>query len=385
MYPLTPQEEAAFYANVLAVASAEGKIDSNSQVLLEDLQKRLKLKKSVVRLAEKTVFASDWKPLPVGTFAHQVDNIETMVAVAMADEDLTDREQRMIATFANAIGINQLQMDAIVSGVKERRLGIPADGSGKLETLVKFDIPNTGVALEFAESTSDRFPDILAAWEAAPMRQKCVKDGKTWYLAAWPNGTLEDLIPLALLLAPLTHKQVRIAGKVSSWWRTLGFARCAEKREKAFNPEAYCFGLDGEWQDPNPWGCREMGLSWSHWERWGQFGRWKQQGERWLWHFDKKQLGHEINEGYRLVANCPHRIKGLPEAVLDILPEMVDPITDPDWTYQAVSPETPGSLNVTDGTSNTCIFGVAPKHGEVYRTILDKAFAKLNAGQAGKK
>ena len=378
MYPLAPKEEAAYYANVLAVASADGKIAPTARDLLEDLQKRLKLKKNTVRLAEKTVLDADWAPAPLGTFAHQVDNLETMVAVALSDGELTESEIRIIAAFANAIGLSQLQMDVIVAGVKERLETCDPSPSSDFQTLVKFDPPNTGVAIEFAETTSNRFPDILAAWNAAPVRQKIVKDNKAWYLAAWPHGTLDDLIPLALLLSPLTHKQVRIAGQVRSWWRTLGFARCAEKREKAYNPSAYCFGLDGDWPAPNPWGCREIWVAWSQWERWGRCGRWEQHGDRWLWHFDKPRMAHEINEGHRLVANCPWRTKALPETVLDLLPEWVDPFTDPDWTYQTVPPDTPGSLDVTDGTTRTSALGIAPKHGEVYRRLLENAFARLN-------
>lgn len=379
MYPMTEKEKATFYANVLAVASADGELDEISQIKLGNLKKQLKLTKKTVMLAEKTVFEAGWLPKPVGTFSHQVDNLETMVAVAMADDELTEKEVQLIATFANAIGLNQLQMDAIVSDVKERREEMPQHEVKPLETLRCYDIPKTGVALEFADSTSMRFQDILSKWNEAPVHQKCVRQNTTWYLAAWPNGTLEDLYPLALLLAPLRNKNVIIAGQNRSWWRTLGFARCAAKREKAFDPNEYCFGIDGDGRDPNPWGCREIVLAWSHASSWGQYGRWEERNGRWLWHFDKVEFQHAINESYRLVANCPHRIKGLPEAVLEVFPEWVDPFSDPDWTYQKAQEGKPGSVKVMIEGENIWVFGVSPQNPDLFQKLLDKAFERLNS------
>lgn len=405
MFILTDSELETYYANVLSVAHADRLLEASETAILAEIAKGLRIKKSQITAAEKTV-AAQYQPRPVGTWVNQVDNLEAMVRVALADKSLSPEETTIVATFANAIGITQEQMDKLVDDVKLRisdapsicpschaanqlgakfcaQCGTPI--SSAPATPLDFTPPPTGIAIEFAESTAASFPAALEIANTAPIHQTCLRNRKTWYLAAWPDGTVKDTIPIANILNSLQNKGVLICGQKLAWEDVFGFLWCAQRRQEAYRPADYCMGLDGDVSAPNPWGCIMARMDWSEWADWFAYGQWEPEGKKYIWRFDKTHILHNVQTALHKFAYCPFLSPGLPEAFLSVLPDTVDPFHDSDWTYREVSPQTPGAMHLTihkneDGWSYTdeaYVLGVSPKTPNLLATFLKRARKKL--------
>lgn len=385
MFPLSEPDLVKYYANIYAVAHADGTLSGGEAALLENLRKELKIKKTMAIAAEKSVEDGTFVLSPVGTWANQVDNLERMLCIALADGDLDEAETRLVATFANAIGLTQEQMDALVSGVKHAQQPIPAGPDVALELTP----PAQGMALEFAESSVETFPGILAMAKQAPVFQSCIRGRKQWFMAAWSGEKAENAFPLVAALHEYPQRNVWIDGQQQKWTSVFGFVTCAKRRGTAYRPERHCFGLEDPNGKPNPWGCMKFHMDWAGFTGdadWLSFGQWEQQGRKILWRFDKARIYHRLCSVRENVALCPYLIQNLPEAVLQALPDTVPVINNPDWTYREVPPETPGAWHVTirkreDGDyfydEKTCILGVYPTTPNVMFDILARLGVKV--------
>ena len=381
MYPLTDAELEKYYANIFAVAAADGQRTAGEDTILETVRKALKIKKSILVSAENAVQNGSHQLTPVGTFANQVDNLEQMVAVALADGELNGTEATLVATFARAIGLTQEQMDSIVAGVKQK-LTPPSLVVGTPAAL-QFTPPATGIGIEFPEKTSPDFANTLNIASRAPVFQECIQARKKWYLAAWPDGFADETLALAQNLGWVPGRCVWVDGQKRTWTEVFRFLECAKERCSAYSPDKYCFGLDGDGRELNPWGCRKFNMYWTRWGSdpdWLTYGQWEGTGCNIRWRFDKPRILHQLRQARAQIGPCPFLSADLPEAFLASLPETVSPFSDPDWTYRVAEDTTPGAWHVTikeneDGYSFTrdiCILGVAPKSPNLLLSILNR-------------
>jgi predicted RNA-binding Zn-ribbon protein involved in translation (DUF1610 family) len=111
-------------------------------------------------------------------------------------------------------------------------------------TASEFQIPDTGYAIEFCESSSAGFPTALKFAQAAPSFASCLRNKKTWYLSAWPQSDFENAVRLAELLTGIRNRKCYLDGKEMQRDELFGFVWCAEQRNKAYRPIEYCFGRD---------------------------------------------------------------------------------------------------------------------------------------------
>jgi uncharacterized tellurite resistance protein B-like protein len=168
-------EPIPFLANIALVAHADGTLSANELGQLEAIRKEYGIKKDDFSAALTLVESGNHKLTPVGSFADQVKNLELILRVALADSDLDAKEVEMITGFCTAIGIHQEQLERlrteVLASLKQVEKLCPSCGaensaesrfcakcgtnlaaSGQ-DIQVKFEIPQSGIAIEFADRT----------------------------------------------------------------------------------------------------------------------------------------------------------------------------------------------------------------------------------------
>ncbi len=362
-------EPIPFLANIGLVAHADRTLSANELGQLESIRKEYGIKKADFSSAIKLVDSGNYRLTPVGSFADQVKNLELMLRVALADSDLDSSEVEMITVFCKAIGIHQEQLDRmredVIASVKQvgklcpscgtensgesrfcSKCGANLSASGQ-DVQVKFEIPLSGIAIEFAESTAASFPKALELANASPGFQQCQKGKRTWYLAVFPSGKLTDAMPLAEALSGIRNRNLYMDGEEKQWDEVFGFIWCASRQATAYRPVEYCFGKDEN--RLNPWGCKQARMDWTEWADWFCYGRWEKAGiigKKVQWRFDKERIRHELATNLYRVRYCPHLITKLSEFALRHLPDTVLPETDANWEFHRNYEEVPGAMKV---------------------------------------
>lgn len=401
-------EPIPFLANIVLVVHANGKLSASELGQLESIRTELKFKKSDFNAAIRLVEQGNHKLTPVGTFADRVRNLELILRVAYADDDLDDAEASLVNDFCKTVGIYQDQLEKlraeVLASLKKQGKICPSCGAsadagarfcpkcGSSLTIrdeavqVEMTLPSSGLAIEFAESTAASFPKALEIAKATGGFQSCQKNKKTWYLAVYPSGELKEAMPLVESLSGIRNRRLYIDGQEKPWDEVLGFAWCAAQRATAYRPVEYCFGKDEN--RVNPWGCKQARMDWTEWGNWFCYGRWEEASGfdgRVQWRFDKERIRHELATNLFRYRFCPHLRTDLSEAVLRHLPDTVIPDSDPGWGYHQQYEQLPGSIKVVEKESSSGFTytnefwadGVRPKGVRVLADVLSKAFQEL--------
>lgn len=401
-----------FLANIALVAHADGRLSASELGQLEAIRTELKFKKSDYTAAVRLVEQGGHKMTPVGSFAEQVLNLEMILRVAYADDDLDHAEAALVEEFCKAVGIYQDQLERlcreVMASLKQREkvcpsCGVSAEADARFCTKcgmslaseeaaiqVELNIPTSGIAIEFAESSAGSFPSALEIAKGTPGFQRCQKSRKNWFLAVFPSGSLADAMSLAQALSGIRNRRVYFDGVEKQWDEVFGFAWCASQRATAYRPIEYCFGKDEN--RINPWGCKQARMDWTEWAVWFSYGRWEKSGfmgGKVQWRFDKERIKHELATNLFKYRFCPHLRGELAEAVIRYLPDTVLPGSDPNWQYSRQYEEVPGAIKVvekdrSDGFEYTNEYwsdGLRPKGVRILADILSKALADIGGGQ----
>jgi hypothetical protein len=401
-------EPIPFLANIVIVSHANGKLSASELGQLESIRAEFKFKKGDFNAAVRLVQQGNHEMTPVGSFADQVRNLELILRVAYADDDLNDAEASLVNDFCKAIGVYQDQLEKlrgeVLASLKQHgkvcpSCGACADAEARFcprcgvsltvadeSVQVEMTVPNSGLAFEFAESTAASFSKALELAKATEGFQSCQKHKKVWYLAVYPSGDLKEALPLVVSLSGIRNRRVHIDGQEKPWDEVFGFAWCAKQRAGAYRPLEYCFGRDEN--RLNPWGCKQARMDWTEWANWFCYGRWEKAGilkGKLLWRFDKAKIRHELTTNLFRYRFCPYLRAELSDAVLRYLPETVVPDSDSAWGYHRQYEQVPGSIKVIEKESSgdfpfTNEFwadGVRPKGLQVLTDILSKAFQDL--------
>ncbi len=394
-----------FLANIALVARAVGTLSAGELGQLEAIRKEYGFKKGDFSTAIRLAESGNHTLMPVGTFADQVKNLELILRVAYADGNLDASEVQLITDFCHRIGLLQEQFDRLAEEVVESlkqigklcpacaaensansrfcsKCGASLDIQGQ-GIHISFDVPQKGIALEFAESSAASFPKALELAKATTGYQTCQKNKKTWHLATFPSGALADALPLAGALSGIRNRVLYVDGTEQQWDEVFGFAWCASQRASAYRPVEYCFGKDEN--RLNPWGCKQARMDWTEWADWFCYGKWEKSGligSKVQWRFDKDRIRHELATNLHRCRHCPHLNANLPEAALRHLPDVVVPGTDKNWDYHQAYEEVPGAIKVvqkerSDGFTFSNDFwadGVRPKGLSALAEVLAEAF-----------
>jgi len=414
---LTNDQKVYYLSNVIFLARADGKLSPKESDTILKVQKKLGARKSDLNKAHKQAENADFKIVPIGHFVDKVQNLEDLIYISLVDGTLDDTEKPLVIEFAKKINISNEQLNLVVSDVKNLlssesgstscpRCGekiknsakfCPECGTSISEAIeeksipVSYDIPNKGIAIEFAESTASGFAHAVRDQKSAPINTTCLKGKKIWYLAAWPVEDISKTSKLIENLKGMRNRKVYIDGEESRWDEVFGFAWCFEERNSAYRPIEYCFGL--EEKRLNLWGCKQARMDWTEWADWLGYGSFKNKGiirDQTSFVFDKKRIRHELETNLFRCRFCPQLRFDLIEAVLEELPDEVTPSEKGPWVYKRDYTESPGAIKikvkiVNDEYSYTEEYyssGVAPNSVDLGLNLLKKAFEKCGFKEA---
>lgn len=408
---LTEQEQISYLANIILLAHADASLSPRESAAIEEIRARIGARKPTLSQAMKAVQSGAYSPTRVGKFHDQVSNLADMLYVCFVDGDLDEREAAAVREFCSLTSITREQFDMMMEeaiGQAESaalslkcpscsqelekagkfcpNCGAPLAQDAAEPVALDFQIPATGYAAEFCESSAGGFPAALEVAKTAPHFTTCIRGKKTWYLAAWPDDGFSDMVKLARSLSGIRNRKVYHNGAELPWDVLFGFLWCARNRESAYRPVEYCFGKDEN--RLNPWGCKQLRMDWTEWAQWFSYGQFKRGGffggggHRWV--FDKARIRHELMANLHNVRYCPYLREKLVDAVLRALPDEVEVSSKGAWRYSRGFEEAPGSIKIVEVEraggfeykSEYFADGVRPKGIEVLEEVLRKAFVE---------
>lgn len=233
---LSDEQKVNYLTNVIGLARADGKITPQETEAIELVQKAIGARKTELNKAYKLAEANDFSPAPVGLWSDQIKNLEHIIYVSLIDGEIDGNEKQYVLNFARQVKINQDQLNIIINDAKKSISSAsqeiscpkcnakinssskfcPECGQSVIETspaqsvAVSYEIPEAGVAIEFAESTAAGFALAVKSMRSAPISKECVRGKKQWYLAAWPKEKVADALELVEHLKGMRNRKVYI-------------------------------------------------------------------------------------------------------------------------------------------------------------------------------
>lgn len=407
-------EHVTYLANILDIARADGTLSPRETSAIEEVRTSIGANKSAVGAATRAVETGSYVPAHVRAFPMRVSNIGDMLFVSLVDGDLAGKELTVVRQFARSAPLSEEQFDILMreavarAEAGSRQLVCPncsatAGGTAKFcpscgkhlmgperdAVAVTLQVPSSGYAIEFSESSAAGFEGALRLARLAPAFSSCVRNKKTWYLAAWPTERFADVARLAESLAGMRNRCCYQDGAEVAWDEVFHFLWCARNRHSAYKPVLYCFGRDEN--RVNPWGCKNAQLEWTEWANWFSYGEWRRSGllkTSYIWRFDKERIRHDVLTNLHKFRHCPHLRNRLVEAVLSALPDEVEVSEKGPWKYSRGDEQTPGSVNVVEVERSADFSfkteywadGVRPRGLGILEEVLKRAFAEAGVG-----
>jgi len=398
-----------YLANVMLVAYADAALSAREEAALERIRQDVQAKKAEFTRARKLVDSNSHTLTKVGPLSAQVQNLEDMLLVGLAGGALESAEAALCEQFRVLIGLTEEQFTLVRQQVEHRLRGsestvaCPQCGqnapsaarlcpncggpiSGEQKVQLSFSIPDTGYAIEFADSTAANFSAALELAKKAFAYQNCLRGTKTWHLAVFGGDQFEQVLDLARLLGGIKNKKLYINGQEDAWDNVFGFVWCQSQRDASYKPTEFCFGLED--RGFNIWGCKQLDMNWTEWAEWFSFGEWRKGSSRnsFIWVFDKQRILHELNTKLTRIRYCPHLRTALIQAILELLPNEVNiSPSSSEWEFKHSYEQVPGSVKIVekedsgDGISWSNEYfasGVKPKGLQFARRILREAFQR---------
>jgi rRNA maturation endonuclease Nob1 len=402
-----------YISNIIYVARIDGKISASETKAIDEIQKRLGVKKSDLNKATQKAESPDFKINLVGHFSDKIKNLEDIIYVALIDGELDEKEKLLFIEATSDLKINSEQIDIIIDDVKnyldsQSYCKICANCNSNIDTNAKFcpecgspvsdetiepsvnvnyEIPRIGITIEFAESTAAGFSDAVSEQRNAPINNVCVKGKKSWYLANWLEKDFNKPLKLIDSLKGMRNRKVYVDGEEQKWDDIWGFTWCAEQRNSAYKPIEYCFGLDEN--RFNIWGCKQSRMDWNEWSNWFTYGNFEKVGllkNQIVFKFNKEKIKHELSTNLFKCKYCPHIKFDFIEKVLEKFPNEVVINDKSDWKYKRDYNEMPGSIKVISKTTdNGYTFtdefysaGVTPKSISIGMEIIKSVIKESN-------
>lgn len=400
-------EQINYLGNLIFLANLDGSISPKEMGALEEIRSAIGAKKSTLQTAMKFARSGTYSLTVLETFVANVSNVADLIYVFVIEGACPELDKQLISDFAEQIGLTSEQLTLLAADVIKKIEGIKStlvchscsaavNGDSKycpkcgtpldLATSTSdYRIPETGIVIEFCESTAAGFNAALDIAQRAPVFLTGLQNKKTWYLAAWADDALADATELARRLGGIRNRRCYRNGIEIQWNELFGFLYCVDGRDKAYRPIEYCFGKDEN--RLNPWGCKQARMDWTDWAQWFSYGHFEKGSflDRggYFWVFDKHRIRHEVMTNLHKVRFCPHLRMQLINSVLDALPEKVLVARDKAWGYAHATDDAPGAIKVVEieksyGTEFKHEYyadGIRPVGLAALESILHKAFA----------
>ena len=108
-----------YLANLLTIVYADSHLCPSEQKEMDKVAKRLNATKQDLDIAYHLISGGEYACKVVGSYAQQVQNLEDMMRVCLADGELHEHEQQWITHFSGMIGIDQNCMDKIFGSLDQ--------------------------------------------------------------------------------------------------------------------------------------------------------------------------------------------------------------------------------------------------------------------------
>lgn len=186
------------------------------------------------------------------------------------------------------------------------------------------------ISIEFGHSTSSRYEDAVELASRVPSYERSGEGTDVSHRVTLETSDVALATSLWDLVSNWTSSRMEIDGEgASKRDLTYGALGCYQSRQDAYSPTEYCYG-EGEYNQ-NIWGCHKLGLPLAGWrDSWFTWGGFDDEGR---WHWDRERISHELEKGLHEYRHCPVLNRDAVLAVLESLPDGIDPTTNPRWNY----------------------------------------------------
>lgn len=224
-------------------------------------------------------------------------------------------------------------------------------------------LSSSGVAtvqITFGNSTSAGYSKAVSICENIPSYE-CSGEGKQiHHKITLPLTEVELIANVFELVGSWKSSQMLINGQAATKKDLTYYGvGCYRNRQKAFKPEAFCYGE--RQYDANIWGCKKLGMPIYEWGGgWLDYGQFDANG---VWFFDKVRIRHELEVAIKEHELCPALNRARVLETLDKLPDSIDPKNDRNWKYRT-------SYEEVKGTYKEVAVGIQPILKKVNRYII---------------
>lgn len=186
------------------------------------------------------------------------------------------------------------------------------------------------VEITFGYSSSANYSKAVSICSKIPTYSLTGEDRQTIHKISLPITEVELIINLFDLVGSWKSSQMLLDGhSATKKHLTYYGVGCFRNRQKAFNPEQFCFGE--KVHELNIWGCKRLELPIYEWGGgWLEYGQFDQSG---VWHFDKDRIKHELDLKLKENELCPVLNGLMVHETLNKLPATINPKTDKNWEY----------------------------------------------------
>lgn len=216
------------------------------------------------------------------------------------------------------------------------------------------------VQISFGNSTSAAYSKAVAICEKLPSYELTGEGKQLQHKIQLPLTEVELIVNIFDLVGSWKSSQMLINGQIATK-KDLAYygVGCYRSRQKAFKPEAFCYG---ERQfEANIWGCKKLGMPIYEWGGgWLDYGQFDANG---IWHFDKARIRHELEVALKEHELCPALNRARVLETVEKLPDTIDPKTDKNWKYRT-------SYEEVKGEYRKVAVGIQPILNKVNRYII---------------
>ena len=186
------------------------------------------------------------------------------------------------------------------------------------------------VEISFSRSSSAQYPRAVEICQKLPTYREQGSGPSLSHRVSLPVTETELIINLWELVGNWKASRLLVDGQPASKSTLVyGGIGCYRSRQKAFQPEQYCFGENV--QEFNFWGCKRLGMPVTPWGApWLDHGQMDKSG---VWHFDKPRIRHDLEAALHENRLCPVLERRRALETLEKLPDTVNPKVDSRWAY----------------------------------------------------
>jgi hypothetical protein len=196
------------------------------------------------------------------------------------------------------------------------------------------------VQITFGISTSASYSKAIAICEKLPSYETFGEGKQIQHKITLPLTEVELISNIYDLVGGWKSSSMLINGQIATKKDLTYYGvGCYRNRQKAFKPEAFCYGE--RQYEANIWGCKKLGMPIYEWGGgWLDYGQFDTNG---VWYFDKPRIRHELEVALKENEFCPVISRARVLETLDKLPDAIDPKTDKNWKYRTSYEEVKGS------------------------------------------